>query len=396
MNVNPRICNALSPQEMQRRWAAVRERMREQRVDALVVQNSSDWVGGHIRWFTNQPATNGYPTSAVFPVDGGISLIEQGPFGLVRETAGAADGIERRLTTPSYPSVAYTAAYDAELALGELKRLGARRIGTVAPAGWYHGFGAALRDGLAGAGVEVIDFTDVVDRIKAIKSDEERARIREVAAMQDEVMKRVAAFVRPGLRDFEIAAYAQYQGQLLGSEQGIFLNSSAPPGQAASFRPRSMQGRTLQAGDVFSLLIENNGAGGFYTELSRIFVLGRASDELRDVHARVLDAQRAALAMLGPGTPCKDIYARHNAWLRDHGIAEERRLSIHGMGHDMVERPLVRDDETMTIEQHMAIVVHPGVLNERMFVHNTDIYLIEANGPGECLHRTPKTIFEIT
>jgi Xaa-Pro aminopeptidase len=157
-----------------------------------------------------------------------------------------------------------------------------------------------------------------------------------------------------------------------------------------------MQGRTLQAGDVFSLLIENNGAGGFYTELSRIFVLGRASDELRDVHARVLDAQRAALAMLGPGTPCKDIYARHNAWLRDHGIAEERRLSIHGMGHDMVERPLVRDDETMTIEQHMAIVVHPGVLNERMFVHNTDIYLIEANGPGECLHRTPKTIFEIT
>ena len=156
MNVNPRICNALSPQEMQRRWAAVRERMREQGVDALVVQNSSDWVGGHIRWFTNQPATNGYPTSAVFPVDGGISLIEQGPFGLVRETAGAADGIERRLTTPSYPSVAYTAAYDAELALGELKRLGARRVGTVAPAGWDHGFGAALRERrIAGAGPDV-------------------------------------------------------------------------------------------------------------------------------------------------------------------------------------------------------------------------------------------------
>jgi len=85
-----------------------------------------------------------------------------------------------------------------------------------------------------------------------------------------------------------------------------------------------------------------------------------------------------------------------NAWLREHGLAEERRLSIHGMGHDMVERPLVRDDETMTIEQHMAIVVHPGVLNERLFVHNTDIYLIEANGPGECLHRTPKAIYEIT
>jgi Xaa-Pro aminopeptidase len=396
MSANPRTCNAVSAAEMRRRWAAVRTPMRAQDVDALVLQNSSDWVGGHIRWFSNQPATNGYPTSAVFPLEGGISLIEQGPFGLVRETPGASDGIARRLTTPSYPSVACTAAYDAELALAELRRLGVRRVGSVAPAGWYHGFGAALRTGLALAGVELVDLTDEVDAIKAIKSEEERQHIRAVAAMQDEVMARVAAFVRPGMRDFEIAAYAQYQGQLLGSEQGIFLCSSAAPGQAASFRPRSLQGRTLQAGDVYSLLVENNGAGGFYAELSRIFVLGRASTELRDTHARVLEAQRAALAMLVPGTLCKDIHARHNTWLRDHGMAEERRLSIHGMGHDMVERPLVRGDETMAIEQHMAIVVHPGVLNERLFVHNTDLYLIEANGPGECLHRTPKEIFEIT
>lgn len=134
MDTNPRICNSLSMAEMQRRWAAVRAVMRAQGIDALVLQNSSDWVGGHIRWFTNQPATNGYPTSAVFPLDGGLSLIEQGPFGLVRETADAPDGIARRLTTPSYPSVAYTAAYDAELALAELQRLGARRVGTVSGA----------------------------------------------------------------------------------------------------------------------------------------------------------------------------------------------------------------------------------------------------------------------
>lgn len=395
MNANPRICNALSPQEMQRRWDAARTAMRTRGVDALVVQNSSDWVGGHIRWFTNQPATNGYPATAIFPVDGGLSLIEQGAFDQVRETPGSADGIARRLTTPSYPSVHYTAAYNAELALAELRRLGVRRAAAVAPAGWYHGFGMSLRDGLQRAGVELVDLTDAIDAIKAVKSAEEQALIREVAAMQDEVMARVAAYIRPGLRNFEIAAYAQYQGQLLGSEQGIFLSSSAPPGQAASFRPRSLQGRTLQAGDMFSLLVENNGAGGFYAEISRLFVLGRADAELREVHARVLEAQRAALALLQPGTPCKEVFERHNAWLRAHGMAEERRLSIHGMGHDMVERPLVRGDETMRIERDMAIVVHPGVLDERMFVHNTDLYLIAADGPGECLHRTPKQIVEI-
>jgi Xaa-Pro aminopeptidase len=266
-------------------------------------------------------------------------------------------------------------------------------VGFVAPAGMYHSFGRTLTESL-GAG-SVVDATDMVDRIKAIKSAEERGLVRQVASMQDEVMRRVSEFIRPGLKDFEIAAYAQYVGQQLGSEQGIFLCSSAPWGVAASFRPRSMQGRTLEAGDVYSLLVENNGAGGYYTELSRIFVLGKAPQELLDAHAAVLEAQQFALSLLKPGAYCRDIYRQHNEYLKARDLPQERRLSVHGMGYDMVERPLIRDDEDMRIEQDMVIVCHPGILNERMFVHNTDVYLIEAQGVSACLHATPKKVFEI-
>jgi Xaa-Pro aminopeptidase len=391
-----RAVNAVSNHELQRRWQAVRSRMGERGIDALVIQNSSDWVGGYIRWFSNQPATNGYPSSLVFPLDGGSSLIEQGPFGGVRRASDAesrATGIARRLTTPSYPSVGYTGGYDADIVVAELQSLGARCVGLVAPSSMYHSFGERLKEALKTT--QIVDATEIVDRIKAIKSEEERALIRQVAAMQDEIMRQVREYIRPGLRDFEIAAYAQYVGQQLGSEQGIFLCSSAPPGRPASFRPRSMQGRMLEGGDIYSLLVENNGAGGYYTELSRMFVLGRASQELRDAHAAVLDAQQFALSLLKPGASCRDIFARHNAYLRSRAMPEEQRLSVHGMGYDMVERPLIRSDEDMSIEEHMAIVCHPGILNDRMFVHNTDIYLIETYGPSECLHRTPKQIFEL-
>jgi Xaa-Pro aminopeptidase len=393
---NSRILNAVSRHELQRRWRAIRAAMRERNIDALVVQNSSDWVGGYIRWFSNQPATNGYPSSLVFPLDGAMSIIEQGPFGGAHEASGEearATGIARRLTTPSCPSVGYTGAYDAEIAAQELRGSGAGRVGLVAPAAMYHSFGQSLRELLKGT--DLVDATDMVDRIKAIKSPEERACIGQVAAMQDEVLRRVREFVRPGLKDYEVAAYAQYVGQQLGSEQGIFLCSSAPWGQAATFRPRSMQGRALERGDVYSLLIENNGAGGYYTELSRIFVLGPVPQELRDAHAAVLEVQRFALSLLKPGASCRDIADELNAFLRARNLPEERRLSVHGMGYDMVERPLIRHDEDMRIEEHMAIVCHPGILNSRMFVHNTDVYLIEANGVSECLHRTPKQIFTI-
>jgi Xaa-Pro aminopeptidase len=157
-----------------------------------------------------------------------------------------------------------------------------------------------------------------------------------------------------------------------------------------------MQGRTLDPGDVFSLLIENNGAGGFYTEMSRLMVLGAIPQELLDAHGAVLEAQRFALSLLKPGARCSEIFARHNAHLSANGLPPEQRVSIHGMGYDMVERPLIRNDEEMQIEEHMAIVCHPGILNERMFVHNTEIYLIEAHGCSASLHRTPKQIFSIT
>jgi Xaa-Pro aminopeptidase len=394
---HPRAVNAVSLAELERRWGLVRNRMRELDIDALILQNSSDWVGGYIRWFSNQPATNGYPTSLVFPREAGMSLIEQGPFGGLKESSDTelrATGVARRLTTPSYPSVAYTGAYDADIVAAELRRLGARRVGFVAPAAMYHSFGQRLRDVLPVSAI--VDATDLVDRIKAIKSAEERDLIRRVAAMQDEVMQQVLQFVRPGLQDFEIAAFAQYLAQQLGSEQGIYLCSSAPQGQAASFRPRSMQGRTLRAGDVFSLLIENNGAGGFYTEMSRLMVLGKVPQELAEAHAAVLDAQRFALSLLRPGAGCSEIFAQHNAYLREHGLPQEQRISMHGMGYDMVERPLIRSDEDMQIEEHMAIVCHPGILNDRLFVHNTEIHLIEAQGCSPSLHRTPKQIFEIS
>ena len=106
-----RIVNFVSPQELQRRWTLVRQSMKSQAIDALVIQNSSDWVGGHIRWFSNQPATNGYSSSVVFPLEGAMSFIEQGPFDGVRvasDSESAATGIGRRLTTPSYPSVSYS------------------------------------------------------------------------------------------------------------------------------------------------------------------------------------------------------------------------------------------------------------------------------------------------
>jgi len=81
--------------------------------------------------------------------------------------------------------------------------------------------------------------------------------------------------------------------------------------------------------------------------------------------------------------------------MQRRGFPAEKRLYCHGQGYDLVERPLVRSDETMTIEKNMSFAVHPGYEANGVFSVICDNYLIGENGPGECIHATAKKIFEI-
>ena len=152
-------------------------------------------------------------------------------------------------------------------------------------------------------------------RIKAIKSEEEMILIRRCAEMQDEIFARVCKKIKPGMRDNDITALAQYEGRLLGSEQGCFSAR-----RRRSVRPRTsstaiMQGRVLQEGEHFSLLIENAGPGGMYTEIARTMVLGKASNELIDGFETVKEAQTHTLSMIKPGVPARDIARAYDEFM---------------------------------------------------------------------------------
>ncbi len=62
--------------------------------------------------------------------------------------------------------------------------------------------------------------------------------------------------------------------------------------------------------------------------------------------------------------------------MRSRGLPPELRLYAHGQGYDLVERPLIRADETMTIEENMNFAVHPGYETPSIFAVICDNYLI--------------------
>ncbi|HLK83194.1 MAG TPA: M24 family metallopeptidase [Xanthobacteraceae bacterium] len=394
--MNERLLNPISDAELDRRWAAVRKAMTEEGVDALIVQSNNDWLGGYVKWLTDHPATNGYPKTVVFHADDWMTVIDMGPRGGRRKLGGNDEvhrGVGEILTTPAFTSVAYTDEYQAELVVSDIKRRNCRVVGVAGGGALPHRF--MTRIGRDLAPIRLIDMTDAVDWVKAIKSPEEISAIRKTAHMQDEVFARLLAKVRPGMRDTDITALAQYEGRLLGSEQGLFLGASAPLGMRSGFADRYQQGRTLRDGEHFTILIENNGPGGFYTELARTMVFGKATQQLLDGFAAMKAAQDHTLSLIKPGASCRDIAAAHDDYMRSRNFPPELRLYCHGQGYDLVERPLVRADETMTLAAGMNLAVHPGYETDGMFAVICDNYLVEANGPSECLHQTEKKVFEL-
>jgi len=396
--LSERLQTPISTAELERRWAAVRAAMEREKIDALLMQNNNDYMGGYVKYFTDLPATNGYPLTVVFPRDDLMTLVSQGPFGGANNPTANGDGMSRgvkqRLTTPSFASCYYTAPYDPELAATALAPYVGGTIGLLGTYQMSFALVDELRKGRL-SNTRFLDASDLVDRIKVIKSPEEQALIRRAAAMQDGAMRAAFAAVEPGLRDRDVAAIAQCYSQRHGSENGIYLCASMPPDRPVQFSQRHYQNRVMQEGDVVALLVEDSGPGGMYTELGRSCVVGKASAELKDEFAFALEARRFTLSLLKPGTPSKDIYEAYNDFMRRNGRPEEKRLYAHGQGYDLVERPLIRSDEPMAIAPDMNIVVHPTYMRGGVLSWVCDNYLIGPSGPGERLHRFPEAITEL-
>src|SRR5258708_39103613 len=187
--INERVFDHNSTGERKRRGAEVPKAMAERKIDALVMQNNTDWLGGYVGWFTDTPLSNGYPRSVIFPASDLMTVVDMGARGARRKIDGGDEanrGVGEMIFTPAFTSVAYTDEYQAELVAEELKRRGYRTIGWVANGAMPHKFVARIERELDGK-ARFADATELVDRLNAIKSQEEKALTRRGAQMHDEI-----------------------------------------------------------------------------------------------------------------------------------------------------------------------------------------------------------------
>jgi len=388
-----RLRKPISKEELERRWRAVREAMERDKLDCLIMQNNNQYLGGYVRYFTDIPAENSYPVTVIFPLNEDMTIIAHGGTPLpLTPPEWATHGVKERINLPYLLTLNFTNTMDAKAAVDTLKRLNIKSLGFVARAFIPAVFYEYIRENLSG--VTFKDATDLVDEIKAIKSEEEIELIKKTAEMHDIVFGAALAMVRPGVREYELRSEIQRLQTNLGSEEQLNMLGSAPAGTPAGQVPSFFQNRTFQYGDSVCIMIEVNGAGGFYGELGRTVCIGEAPKSLLKLWDDMVKLQDKTAELLKPGAKPAELIEIHNKALAKMGYPLDDRLYAHGQGYDLVERPGIRPEETMTIKSSMNMAVHPMTFTKEAYAFCCDNYIVTDSGAVR-IHKTPREVFVV-
>ena len=391
-----RLTKSISDGEMENRWKSVRQMMRFYKIDVLVMQTSEEFFAGALRWLTDHSARHQFPMTVIFPVDDDMTTITCGPDAPADQfpPEWSVRGVKSRLGACYVPTIQYTETLHAEIAcrvLGERKKA---TIGLVELSLIAIPFYKYLVDHLHN--VEFVDATERVHEIMVIKSAEEIDLIKATAALQDRAIEHLRKTIKPGMRDFDVLAEAQYSTVRDGSERQLIKVGSAPDGTPACTHVRHFQNRMIKEGDQVSVLIETNGPGGYYTETMKIFMIGRKpSQELQDAYGVSTEIQRMNVDQLRPGADPRDLWDMTINFLRRKGYHTNYRLYAHGQGTNLVERPLIRYNETWKVKAGMNISVHPAAVTKTTWASVCENWLIGKDGAGPCLHSTQQGIIII-
>jgi Xaa-Pro dipeptidase len=135
-------------------------------------------------------------------------------------------------------------------------------------------------------------------------------------------------------------------------------------GEYSALPHGSVQPQVIREGTI--LLIDGGcKVEGYSSDLSRTFVLGKATDRMKSVFELEHRAQSAALAAAKPGVECQAVDAAARKVIEDGGFGPGYKYFTHrvghGMGMDGHEWPYLVKGNTLTLEPGMTFSDEPGI-----------------------------------
>jgi Xaa-Pro aminopeptidase len=234
----------------------------------------------------------------------------------------------------------------------------------------------------------------LVDALRMVKDEDELALMREAALLGCRLFDHILAFLRPGLREVDVAAELEHQARVLGAEGMSFETivasgprSAMPHGRATNARLPRRGFLTLDFGVILN---------GYCSDMTRTIHLGAPRPKERSAYEAVLEAQQSGVAAVASGVSCGDVDEAARSVLRNSGLADAFSHSTgHGVGLEIHEPPRVGAGQTNRLQPGMVVTIEPGVYLPGEFgIRIEDMVAVTRSG-CEVLTPSPKALIEI-
>ncbi|MBX3584065.1 MAG: aminopeptidase P family protein [Rhizobiaceae bacterium] len=288
----------------------------------------------------------------------------------------------RPFWTPEVHTATWGSLDAAALAAEHLAKIGRSdaRIG-IEPAFLPSDAYIALRKALPEA--KVFDATSVFERLRAIKTPEELAKLRKASDLITESMLATIASAQEGSTKGEIIETLRREETKRGLHfEYCLLTLGSSHNRAASDQAWSQ-------GEVLSIDSGGN-YHGYIGDLCRMGVLGEPDAELEDLLHEIDAIQQAAFSKIRAGAPGEEMIIEAEATLKTSPSAAFTDFFCHGMGlisHEapflMTNHPVAYEgiDADKPLEENMVISVETTMLHpKRGFIKLEDTVAVTADG----------------
>jgi len=236
---------------------------------------------------------------------------------------------------------------------------------------------------------KLIDVSGKIEKIRSVKSSHEIKNIKEACKITEEVLSGMEKIIKKCTTEKDVAIELEYASRKNGAEAIAY-----PPIVAFgvnSALPHHVPGKTkISKG----LLLVDFGVvyDGYCSDLTRMFTVGRASAEVKNVYAVVYAAQQAAISEVRANAKASSVHVAANKILFT-GLKQKLIHSIgHGLGIAVHDCFAVSDRSNFTLKNGMVITVEPGYYGKFGLRIEDDILVSKR---AKLLSKAPAEITEI-
>jgi Xaa-Pro dipeptidase len=196
--------------------------------------------------------------------------------------------------------------------------------------------------------------------LRRVKDDEELALMRKAGELTCQGMKTAYEFIKPGIKEYQVAAEIEYSMRINGS-WGTAFDTIVASGPRSAFPHGGCTEREIREGD---LVVVDIGASYRYyrSDMTRTFTAGKPSEKQKKIYEIVKTAHEKAFKSIRSGVKAKEIDGEARKIIDEAGYSENFVHSLgHGVGLEIHEPPTLSQQSKDKLELGNVITVEPGI-----------------------------------